>query len=152
MTLLEQSQRITDTDGTLMFLEIWADSMPDRLRIVNDTQNWTSNGVEYIACPFGFKLPDDTAGQTPRAQLVIDNIGLGMTQDLESLQPNEMVMCRLMLASKATPNVYDRVFNLPMTSASASTGQVTATLGVDAMMRTQSVAIRYTGFTTPGIF
>ncbi|MCD9096204.1 DUF1833 family protein [Luteimonas fraxinea] len=152
MTFTERKQRVTDTAGLLLFLEIGAPSFPETLRIVSDTQNWTSNGIEYIACPFGFKLPDDTPGQTPRAQLVIDNVGLGMTQDLESLQPNELVMCRLMVSDRANPNAYERVYRLPMTMASAGTGQVTAQLGVDFLMRQQAVRVRANPFTTPGIF
>lgn len=151
-TFTERNQRVTNPSGLLLFLEVGANSMPETLRIVADTQNWTSNGVEYLACPFGFKLPDDTAGQTPRAQLVIDNIGMGMTQDLESLQPNELVMCRLMISDRANPNVYERTYRLPMTFASANSGQVTASLGVDFMMRQQAVRLRYNPFTAPGLF
>ena len=152
MTFQERKQRTTDTSGLLLFLEISAPSIPETLRIVNDTQDWISNGLTYLACPFQFKLPDDTAGQTPRAQLVIDNVGLGMTQDLESLQPNELVMCRLMISDTANPNVYERTYRLPMTMASASTGQVTAQLGVDFLMRQQAVRLRANPFTTPGLF
>jgi len=152
MTFTERNQRVTNTSSLLLFLEISAPSIPETLRIVNDTRNWTSQGVEYIACPFGFKLPDDTAGQTPRAQLVIDNVGLGMTQDLESLQPNEMVTCRLIVSDSANPDVHERVYRLPMTMASAGTGQVTAQLGVDFLMRTQSVRLRYNPFISPGLF
>ena len=76
----------------------------------------------------------------------------GMTQDLESLQPNEMVMCRLMISDSANPNVYERTYRLPMTMASAGTGQVTAQLGVDFLMRTQAVRLRYNPFTSPGLF
>ena len=152
MTFQERKQRTTDTSGLLLFLEISAPSIPEVLRIVNDTQNWTSNGVEYLACPFGFKLPDDTAGQTPRAQLVIDNIGMGMTQDLEALQPNELVMCRLMISDRANPNVYERTYRLPMTHVSAGTGQVTAQIGVDHLMRQQAVRLRYNPHIAPGLF
>jgi len=151
MTFTERKQRTTDTSGLLLFLEISAPSIPETLRIVNDTQNWTSQGVEYLGCPFGFKLPDDSAGQTPRAQLVIDNIGLGMTQDLEALQPNDLVMCRLMISDRADPNRYERAYRLPMTMASAGTGQVTAQLGVDFLMRGKSVRLQYNPFTTPGL-
>lgn len=152
MTFTERKQRVTDTSGLLLFLEIGAPSIPDTLRIVNDTQDWPSNGLTYLACPFQIKLPDDTAGQTPRAQLVIDNIGMGMTQDLESLQPNELVMCRLMISDRANPDVYERVYRLPMTMASANTGQVTAQLGVDFLMRQQAVRLRANPFTAPGLF
>lgn len=152
MTFTERNQRVTNTSSLLLFLEISAPSIPETLRIVNDTQNWTSQGVEYIACPFGFKLPDDTAGQTPRAQLVIDNTGQGMTEDLEALQPGDIVSCRLMLSDTANPDVYERVYRLPMTHVSAPTGQVTAQLGVDFLMRQQAVRLRANPFTTPGIF
>lgn len=152
MTFMERGQRTSEKSSLLLFLEISAPSIPETLRIVNDTQNWTSNGVEYIACPFGFKLPEDTAGQTPRAQLVIDNVGLGMTQDLEALGPNELVSCVLRISDTANPNVYERVMRLPMTTVSAGTGQVTAQLGVDHLMRQQSVLLRYNPFTAPGLF
>ena len=38
-TFLERRQRVTDTAGTLLFLEITAPSFSDTLRIVNDTQS-----------------------------------------------------------------------------------------------------------------
>jgi len=152
MTFTERKQRTTDTAGLLLFLEISAPSIPETLRIVNDTKDWISNGQAYLACPFGFKLPDDTAGQTPRAQLVIDNIGLGMTADLEALQPGELLMCRLMVSDSANPNVYERDYRLPMTMASAGTGQVTAQLGVDFLMRQRATRLVYNPFTAPGLF
>lgn len=148
----ERRQRVTDTEGPLLFLEISAPSMPERLRVVNDTQNWTSQGVEYIGFPFGFKLPDDTAGQVPRAQLVIDNVGRSMTEDLERIGPNELVMAKLMVSDRANPNVYERVFNLPMTNVSVGVSTVTAQLGVDFMMRAQAVRLRFTPHLTPGLF
>lgn len=83
----ERRQRLADTQGPLMLLEVSAPSMPEVLRIVNDNVNWTSNGKEFIAAPFGFQLPDDVSGQAPRAQLVIDNIGRALTEDLEGLAP-----------------------------------------------------------------
>lgn len=151
-TFTERRQRVTDTAGELLLLEISAPSIPETLRIANDTQNWPSNGVEYIGCPFGFKGPDDVAGQTTRSQLVINNVGLGMTQDLEALQPNELVMCVIRLTDRANPNVYERTWRLPMTNVSAGTGQVTAQLGVDFLMRQQAVRLRYNPHTAPGLF
>lgn len=152
MTFVERRQRVTDTAGILLFLEISAPSMVETLRIVNDTQNWTSQGVEYIGFPFGFKLPDDSAGQVPRAQLVVDNVGRSLTEDLEHIGPNELVMARLMISDRANPNAYERVYNLPMTNVSVNAAQVTAQLGVDFLMRKQAVQLRFTPFLTPGLF
>lgn len=148
----ERKQRVTDTSGLLLFLEISCDSIPETLRIVNDTQNWTSQGLEYLACPFGFKLPDDASGQASRVQLVIDNVGMGITQDLEGRDPKDEVKCRLMISDRVNPNVYERVYRLPMMSISLSTGQATAQLGADSRRRQQAVRIRYDPFRTPGIF
>ncbi|WP_416203763.1 DUF1833 family protein [Xanthomonas euvesicatoria] len=152
MSFAENRQRVTEPSGVLLFLEVRANSFTDVLRLVNDTQNWTSNGVEYIGMPFGFKLPDDTAGQVPRAVLIIDNVGRSITEDLEALQPNEMVSAKLMIADKAAPSVIVQTLNLPMTSVSVNSASATAQCGVDFLMRQQSVLLRYTPHLTPGIF
>lgn len=151
-SFLERRQRVTDTAGTLLFLEVSAPSFADTLRIVNDTRDWTSNGVLYIGVPFGFKLPDDVAGQTPRAVLTLDNIGRGITQDLESLQPYDVVQARLMISDRANPDAIERTYILPMTSVSVNTKTATAQCGYDSLMRQQAVRLRYNPFTAPGAF
>lgn len=150
-TFLERRQRRLDRQSALEFLEIRSSSMPDVLRVVNDTQNWTSNGLEFIGVPFGFKQPDDVAGQTSRGQLVMATGGTSVTQDLEALPPGELMVARLMLSDRANPNVYARVWNLPMTHVSASGGQVTAQLGVDFLMRQRAVRLLFNPFTAPGL-
>jgi hypothetical protein len=151
-TFLERRQRVTDTVGTLLLLEVYAPSFGETLRIVNDTKNWVSNGQEYIAAPFGFKLPDDVAGQTPRAVLTMDNVGRGITDDLERLFPGDIVMAKLMLSDRADPNVIERTYLLPMTQVSVNVKTATAQCGYDAMMRQQAVRLRYNPFTAPGQF
>lgn len=152
MTFLERRQRLGDDKSELWLLEISAPSIPEVLRMVNDTQNWVSNGQTYLGCQFGIKPPDDTKGQTPRGQLVIENVGLGITQDLEGMPANEKLRCRLLLTDRANPHAYQRVYRLPLTLVSATTGQVTAALNVDSRMRQQAMRRRATPFTTPGIF
>ena len=151
-TFLERRQRVTDTAGTLLFLEVSAPSFVETLRIVNDTKDWTSNGVLYIGVPFGFKLPDDVAGQTPRAVLTLDNVGRGITDDLESLGPQGVVTARLLISDRADPNVIERVYILPMTQVSVNTKTATAQCGYDSLMRQQASRLRYNPFTAPGAF
>ncbi len=151
-TFLERRQRVTDTAGTLLFLEVSAPSFADTLRIVNDTRDWVSNGVVYIGVPFGFKLPDDVSGQTPRAVLTLDNIGRGITQDLESLQPYDVVQIKLKISDRAAPDVIEREYILPITQVSVNTRTATASCGYDALMRQQAVRLRYNPFTAPGAF
>ncbi|KAB7769366.1 DUF1833 family protein [Xanthomonas maliensis] len=151
MSFTENRQRLTDPSGVLLFLEVRAPSFTDVLRLVNDTQNWVSNGVEYIGVPFGIKLPDDTAGQTPRTVLTIDNVGRGITEDLEALQPNELVTAKLMIADTEAPSVIVQTWFLPMTHVSVNPTTATAQCGVDFLMRQQAVLLRYTPFLTPGV-
>lgn len=152
MTFTERRQRVTDTSGILLFLEITAASFTGPAYIVNDTRDWVSQGQTYIGIPFGFKLPDDTAGQTPRAQLVMDNVGRGFSDELERLQPNEPVMAKLKISDRANPDSIAQTMFLPMTNVSVSGAQATAQCGVDFLMRQQAVRVRANPFTTPGIF
>ncbi|UYK82318.1 DUF1833 domain-containing protein [Xanthomonas sacchari] len=151
-TFTERRQRVTDPAGPLELLEISAPSFAAVLRIVNDTQDWTSNGNVYIGYPFRFTPPTDQAGQTPRAQLEIDNVGRGITEDLERVQPQEMVTCRYMITDRTAPDVIARRFILPLTQVHAAGPLITAQIGVDFFMRQQAVQLRCTPYTLPGNF
>ncbi|GHH52523.1 DUF1833 family protein [[Pseudomonas] boreopolis] len=148
----ERRQRTTDTAGTLVLLELTAPSFAETLRLVDDTQNWTINGLEYIGFPFGFKGPDDVSGQVPRAQLVIDNVGRAFTQDLESRQPDELITAKVMITDRADPTTIERTLYLPMTQVSVNSRQVSAQCGMDFLTRQQAVLLRANPFTLPGIF
>lgn len=151
-TFTERRQRTDDTAGILLLLELSAPSFVEVLRIVNDTTDWVSQGKVYTGFPFGFKLPDDVGGQAPRAQLVLDNVGRSITEDLEGLQPGELVTARLMITDRVDPNVIEASYDLPMTQVVVNTRTASAQLGVDFLMRQQAVTLRANPFTLPGIF
>lgn len=152
MTFQERRQRITDTESELWFVEVRMSSTGETLRLVNDTQDWTSNGQVYLGSSFSIQPPSDVSGQSPKARLVIGNIGLGLTQDLEARLPGEEVECRSMLADRADPHTYVRSYRFPMVRVSVTTGEVSAENGTDILMRGQAVRKRYTPYETPGIF
>lgn len=143
----ERRQRVTDTDDILLLLEVTADSFTGPLYLAADTQDWESNGVTYVGAPFGFKLPDDTAGQSPRAQLVMANAGRGVSEELERLGPNETPIATLRVTDKSDPDTIFQTYILPITVVSASGAQVTAQCGVDFLMRQQAVRLRANGQT-----
>lgn len=152
MTFLERRQRVTDPDGPLLLLELKSDSFAEPLRIVNDNQDWTSNGVLYTAFPFSIRLPDDVEGQAPRAQIVVGNVGLPLTEDLEALGPNELVTATIRITDRADPNVIEHTLILPLTQVSVTSQAVSASAGVDYLMRQQAVRLRYTPYISPGVF
>ena len=151
-TFTERRQRTDDTTGILLLLELSAPTFVEVLRIVNDTDDWVSQGKSYMGFPFGFKLPDDVGGQAPRAQLVLDNVGRSITEDLERLQPGELVTARLMITDRADANVIEASYDLPMTQVVVNTSTASAQLGVDFLTRQQAVTLRANPYTLPGIF
>lgn len=152
MTFIERRQRVTDTSGVLVLLELTAPSLGATLRLVNDTKDWVSNGHTYTGFPFRFKLPDDTTGQSPRAVLEIDNVGREMTADLEAMQPGELMTAVVSIADRADPETIYQTFRLPVSVVSVNQQVATAQLGVDTMMRHAASKLRYTPFVSPGIF
>lgn len=152
MSFTERRQRVTDTDGVLFLLEITSPAFTGPAYLVNDTRDWISNSTTYIGVPFGIRLPDDITGQSPKAQLVMTNVGTGITQELERLGPQDTVMARIKVTDRANPNVIEYSYAMPMTKVSVSGVTATAELGVDFIMRQQAVKLRATPFLLPGIF
>lgn len=150
-SFLERRQRVTDTSGTLILLEVSAPSFPEVLRLADDTRDWTSNGVTYVGVQFGIKMPDDVAGQSPRAQLVLSNVGRAITEDLEGLAPGELVTARLMVTDRANADVIEEDHYLPMVAVSVTPQTATASCGVDHLMRQQGVRLRFNAHNTPGV-
>ncbi len=149
---LERRQRVTDIDAPLLFLEITAASFSGPLQVVNDTRNWTSNGIEYVGLPFRFKLPEDRSGSTPQAQLVMDNVGRGISDELERLLPNEAVTAVLRISDRADPDVIEKEYILPLSGVSLTGTTASARCGMDFRTRQQAVLLRATPYTLPGIF
>lgn len=149
---LEYRQRVSDNAGMVALLRLESPSFPETLYICNDTRPWVLDGQEYIALPFGFKMPDDVQGSAARAQLVIDNVGRGMTDYLEHVQPGEVVMAWVALCNKVAPLQVSFDIYLPVTNVSVSGVLATADAGADHIMRQQGVKLRMYPFLTPGAF
>jgi hypothetical protein len=129
-------------NGVLLFLTVEADSFTGPLEIVADTQDWDSNGVTYTGVPFGFTLPDDVPGQSSRAQLVMSNVGGGVSEELELLGPNEIVTATFQIADRSAPDTIFREIPVPLVGVSVSGATVAAQCGWDHIMRQQAVRIR----------
>lgn len=138
---LRNRQRVHDKSGVLLFLTVDAPSFTDPLEIVADTQDWTSNGVTYTGAPFGFTLPDDVAGQAPRAQLVLANPGRGISDQMERVQGGEVIWTTLRVADRSDADTYWAEYPMPLTNVSLAGPLVTAQAGWDAIDSGQAVRI-----------
>jgi len=148
----ERNRRVTNTVGHVELLEITNPSFSEPMRIANDVQDVVSQGVSYIGIPFGFTLPDDVSGQAPRMRLAMDNVGRGISDELERLQPGSVTMARLIIVARDTPNVHEHVFWLPLTQVSISGATAQATASVDELMRQAACKQIANPFTLPGLF
>lgn len=147
-----RNQRITNTVGHVELLEVTNPSFSGPMQIVNDVQDFVSQGVTYIGLPFRFTLPDDVSGQAPRMQLTMDNVGRGISDELERLLPGTTTMAKLIIVARDTPDVHEHVFWLPITSVSISGASAQATCSVDGLMRQAACKQIANPFTLPGIF
>lgn len=153
MTLFnERNQRITNTVGHVETLEVTNPSFTEPMRICNDVQDFVSKGVAYIGLPFGFTLPEDQGGSAPRMQLTLDNVGRGITDELERLQPGTTTMAKLNVVARNTPDVHENSFWMPMTSVTVSGATAQAICSVDELMRQSACKQVANPFTLAGIF
>ncbi|WP_315125327.1 DUF1833 family protein [Comamonas antarctica] len=148
----ERNQRIKDEVGHVELLEVTNPSFSEPMRICNDVQDFVSQGVPYIGLPFGFTLPEDQSGSAPRMQLTLDNVGRGITDELERLLPGTTTMAKLIVVARDTPNVQEHEYWLPMAEVTVSGAKAQATCSVDSLMRQAACKLIANPFTLPGIF
>lgn len=148
----ERNRRVTNTVGHVELLEVTNPGFTEPMRIANDVQDWVSQGLSYIGIPFGFTLPDDVSGQAPRMKLAMDNVGRGISDELERLTPGSITMAKLIVIARDTPDVHEHVFWLPLTQVSISGATAQATAGVDELMRQAATKQIANPFTLPGLF
>lgn len=72
-------------DAFLILLTIDHDDFVSPVRVVNNSEDITSNGELFIAFPFLLELPKDTDALAPQATLTIDNIDRQIITSLRSI-------------------------------------------------------------------
>lgn len=146
-----RNQRLTNDVGHIELLEVSNPSFSEPMRICNDTQDFVSQGISYIGLMFGFTLPDDVAGQAPRMRLGMDNVGRGVSDELERRLPGTTTMAKLIIVPRDMPDVHQHVYWLPMSSVSISGASAQASCSVDDLMRRAACLQMANPHTLPGI-
>lgn len=72
-------------DVWLVLIEIDHETLAEPVRVVNNTENITSNGDLYVAYPFEITLPDSREDAPPRARLSIDNVTREIAEVIRSI-------------------------------------------------------------------
>lgn len=145
-------QAVNDNQGLLVLLKIDHAALSAPLRLVSDTRNITTLGDTYVGIQFEVTPPSDVAGESPRAQLRIDNTGRDLTFELERLPPGVALMGTLIYVYRATPSVIEYWFTVPLTNLHVDIAYLTATMGPDGLMRRPAVLLRFDPTTAPGLY
>lgn len=149
---ISQLQSVSDGHGFIELLELKHDSFIDPIRLVNDTRDWYISGYEWIAMPFRAKWPSATQGESPRAQLQIDNVGREITGLIDALPVGAIVWAHLKLVSRATPEFATAEFVAPARGFRANMTAITCEVGPDDAMRQSAVRMRFDPTNAPGVF
>lgn len=136
----------------LMLLEITHADLAVPIRVVNDTQNITVLGNEYIACPFQITLPDDQDQQVPKAVVSVDNIGRELTTWLEVSNGGKGAKLRVMAVRPSEPNILELDMKLDLSGLSINNQTVDGELGYRNTMMRAAVGMRYDPISSPGVF
>ncbi len=133
-------------------LEITHSALAQPVRVVNDNQDLVSNGNTYTAIAFRISLPDDLAGQIPRARLSIDNVGRELTQWLDASSGGRGAQVRLMQVMRDTPDVIEYDVTLDLLNVRQTPLEISGELGFQNVLNLAASAISYRPDNTPALF
>lgn len=156
MSLTQKGRRnvlaTSSDEPMLMLLEITHADLAVPIRVVNDVQNITALGNEYIACPFQITLADDQDQQVPKATVSVDNIGRELTTWLEVSNGGRGAKLRVMAVRPSEPDVLELDSKMDLSGLSINNETVDGELGYKNSMMRAAVAMRYDPLTSPGVF
>lgn len=136
----------------LVLLEITHPDLAQPIRVVDDVQNVTSNGNEFVALPFRVTLPDDISGQIPQATLEVDNVGRELTTWLEISRGGQNAKCRIMQILRSDPDVIELDITLDLTQMVINNQTVQAKIGFVNVLGQTSTLTTFTPTTAPGLW
>ena len=139
-------------EAPLILLEITHAGLVTPVRVVNDTQNLTSNGNEYIACAFRCTLPDDFENQLPKATLSVDNVGKELMYWIETSAGGYGAKAHFMQVMRSRPNQIEWEITINLSNVKATVKEVSGDLSFDNIFTRPAISMRYDPFTAPGIF
>ena len=139
-------------DRIVEFVELRHPSAATPVRLVNDTENVTLNGEQYIATRFEARLAADEGRRAPTAELLVGNVGRAIDQWVSLVgggAGGTMRYFEALASYGATPE-----FEIEMDIADIQTDSlyVTISLGYDPLLGRALVARQFDPVTAPGLF
>lgn len=144
--------KVSGEESPLVLLEINHSELSTPVRVVNDTQDITSNGNLYIACPFRFVPPDDYENQLPKAKLAVDNIGRDLMYWIESTGGGQGSWVKAMNVMRSRPDQIEWSISMNLYNVQVTMKEISAELGYDNLFAKPAVARQFRPDNSPGLF
>lgn len=148
--LLAQLYSQESSDPFLTLLTLSHDSFDD-IRLVNNTENVTSNGLVYQSFPFKLTLPVDDGETSRQVTIDFDNVGLELISEIRTVTDFIDVKLDMVLASLPDETQIE-IGELKIQSISYNSTKVSAVLFLDNFLNTQISSERYSPTNFPGMF
>lgn len=142
------------TSGTepVYLLEITHPQLGTPVRLVNDTQDLTHNGNNFVAAAFRVQFPDDISKSVPQVPIAVDNVGREMTQFLEQSQGGKGAQVRILQVMRDTPNVVEQEYTLSLVGVKQTMLEISGVLSYENFLDIPALAATYTPELAPGLF
>ena len=139
-------------EAPLILLEIDHTELSEPVRVVNDTQDLTSNGNLYIGFPFRCVLPDDFENQLPKARLSVDNVSRDLMYWIETTGGGQDSTATFKQVLRSNPDVIEWSIQMSLFNVNVTMQEISAELGFENLFGKPAVSFKYTPTTSPGLF
>lgn len=122
------------------------------VRLVNDIESRVIDGETYVRSRFEAQLADEVERRSPRAQLVVGNVGRALQQWVELVGGAGGGTVRVFEILDLAGVLPEWELTLDIASVATTSAHVVLTLGFDPLLGRPSVALRFDPQTAPGLF
>ncbi|QWD55187.1 MULTISPECIES: DUF1833 family protein [Polynucleobacter] len=143
---------VSAPEAPFILLEISHPLLSSPVRVINDTQDLTSNGNLFIGCPFKCILPDDYEGQLPKARLAVDNVGRDLMYWIETSNGGQGSSVRFMQVMRSRPDLVEWEITMNLYNVVVTMQEITAELGFESLFSKPAISMQYRPDNSAGIF
>lgn len=148
--LIAQLMGQESDDPFLTLLTLSHPSFSD-VRLVNNSENVISNGLEFQAFPFQLRLPADDGESAREVSIEFDNVSLELINEIRSVTSAIHVKMEMILASIPDDIQYE-IAEMKINTLSYNKDRVSAKLSLDGFLNTEMTSEKYSPDLFPGLF
>jgi hypothetical protein len=143
---------VSAPEAPLVLLQIDHPELAQPVRVVNDTEDLTSNGNLYVAIPFRCTLPDDFENQLPKARLSVDNVGKDLMYWIETSGGGNGSLVTMSQVMRSRPDQIEWSITMNLFNVSCNMTEVSGELGYENLFAKKAIALQYRPNNSPGLF